>query len=134
MPRKPFGEPFETFVDRQIREARDAGAFDDLPGQGQPFSDLDAPHDDMWWVKKLMAREQLSVLPAALELRRDVERALIAALSRGREVDVRRDVAAINGRIGHLNARATSGPPSDIAPLDPETVVERWRQRSEHNR
>jgi len=32
--RKPVGEPVETFVDRQIRAAREAGELDNLPGGG----------------------------------------------------------------------------------------------------
>jgi hypothetical protein len=43
-PWEPADEPlrrWETLIERQIREAQDAGAFDDLPYQGQPLPELD---------------------------------------------------------------------------------------------
>lgn len=119
----------ENAVDRQIREAQERGEFDNLPGKGKPIPDLDAPHDDMWWVKKLMAREELSFLPASLEVRRDLEKTLVAVLGKRSEAEVRREVEALNGRIRLLNSRATSGPASTVMPLDVDVVVERWRSR-----
>ena len=130
MTRKRRFEMPENAVDRQIREAQERGEFDDLPGKGKPIPDIDTPYDDLWWVKKLMAREELSVLPESLEVRRDLEKTLAAVLRRGEEADVRRDVEALNRRIRALNSRATSGPPSTVMPLDVEVVVERWRARS----
>ena len=35
--RKPRGVSFESWVERQVREARERGAFDDLPGAGKPL-------------------------------------------------------------------------------------------------
>ncbi|MFL5411794.1 MAG: DUF1992 domain-containing protein, partial [Myxococcales bacterium] len=52
--RRPPSEPFESFVERQIREAREAGELTDLPGQGRPLPGLDDPPDEMWWVKEKM--------------------------------------------------------------------------------
>ncbi|GAT83553.1 molecular chaperone DnaJ [Streptomyces sp. F-3] len=37
--RKPPGIPFESWVDRQIREAQQRGEFDRLPGAGRPLPD-----------------------------------------------------------------------------------------------
>ena len=62
--RKPPGVGFETWVERQLREAAERGAFDDLPGAGKPIPDLDKPHDELWWVKQKLRRENFSV-PAA---------------------------------------------------------------------
>ncbi len=39
---------FESWIDRQIREAMERGAFDNLPGAGRPL-DLDTSED--WWIK-----------------------------------------------------------------------------------
>ena len=39
--RKPKGVTWESFVERQIREAQGAGEFDHLPGFGQPLADID---------------------------------------------------------------------------------------------
>ncbi len=41
--RKPPGVSFETWIDKQIREAADRGEFDNLPGAGKPIPDLDKP-------------------------------------------------------------------------------------------
>lgn len=36
-------------------------------------------------------------------------------------------VSEIDERIRHANRLATSGPPSNLVPLDEEATVERWR-------
>jgi hypothetical protein len=41
--------PFETWADRQIREAEERGEFDDLPGKGKPIPDLDKVGDVSEW-------------------------------------------------------------------------------------
>ena len=128
--RKSPLQTFDTFIDRQIAEARDAGEFDDLPGAGKPLN-LEGPRDDMWWVKEMLKREELSVLPPSLEIRRDLERSMVQLLKASREEDVRRGVDALNERIRRVNAYATSGPPTNLIPVDPEAVVARWRLRQE---
>jgi hypothetical protein len=40
----------------------EAGQFDDLPGAGKPIPDLAEPHDELWWVRKWLARNDV---PAA---------------------------------------------------------------------
>ena len=47
------------------------GDFDDLPGYGKPIEDLGVEHDPDWWIKKLVEREQIAILPPALALRKD---------------------------------------------------------------
>lgn len=128
--RKPRGEPFETFIDRLIREAQDQGAFDSLRGAGKPIPGLDAPHDESWWLRSFIKREGLDLLPPSLELRREIERALPRILKLQREEAVRSEVRALNARIRRLNASGAVGPPSDIASLDEDAVVERWRRRA----
>jgi hypothetical protein len=41
--RKPPGMRYEDWIERQIREAQERGAFDDLPGAGKPIPGLDRP-------------------------------------------------------------------------------------------
>jgi hypothetical protein len=127
--RKPRNMTWESWIDRQIREARDRGEFDDLPGTGKPIADIDRPRDDLWWVKQWIHRENLAVTPPTLGLRKEVEdaRALIALQTS--EAAVRRIVADVNARIRSVNSRATWGPPSTLMPLDEERIVERWRDR-----
>jgi hypothetical protein len=127
--RKPPGVGFETWVERQLREAAERGAFDDLPGAGRPIPDLDKPHDELWWVKQKLRRENFSYLPPTIALRRQAEEALEAAAQAGSEDEVRRIVAGINARIIEGNRKAASGPPLNLAPFDVERVVGGWRDR-----
>ena len=63
---------YESWIDRQIREAQERGEFDDLPGAGKPIKGLTGRQDENWWVKGLMERENLApVLPTSLSLRKE---------------------------------------------------------------
>jgi hypothetical protein len=123
------GETWESFADRLIRDAYDAGEFAALPGFGQPIPGIDGPDDELWWIKDKLRREQLSLLPPALQILLDVERALGRIWKLGHESAVRREVAAINDKIRQANFAAVSGPPSTQMPLDIEDIVARWKVR-----
>lgn len=127
--RKPFGTNFESWVDRQIREAAERGDFDNLPGMGKPIQNLDRPWDITNWAADLLKRENLSVLPPALELRRHVERELEEIMQLGAEVGVRKRVAELNDHIRYVNVNIYEGPASLTRPLDVEEVVGQWRVR-----
>ena len=127
--RKPPGVGFEAWVERQIREATERGEFDDLPGAGKPIPDLDEPHDELWWVKRKLRRENFSYLPPTIALRKEAEEALEAAAQAATESEVREIVAAINRRIVDGNRKAASGPPLNLTPFDADRVVQRWRDR-----
>jgi hypothetical protein len=127
--RKPPGVGFETWVERQIREATERGEFDDLPGAGKPIPDLDEPHDELWWVKGKLRRENFSYLPPTIALRKEAEEALEAALGAATEDEVRRIVTAINAKIVDGNRKAASGPPLNLTPFDVERVVRKWREQ-----
>ena len=127
--RKPPGVGFETWVERQLREAAERGAFDDLPGAGKPIPDLDKPHDELWWVKQKLRRENFSYLPPTIALRKQAEEALEAAARAGSEDEVRRIVGGINAKIIEGNRKAASGPPLNLAAFDVERVVAAWRDR-----
>ena len=127
--RKPAGVGFGTWVERQIREAAERGEFDNLPGAGKPIADLDKPHDELWWVKQKLRRENLSYLPPTIALRKEAEDALLAASQAASEAQVRRIVADINRKILDGNRKAASGPPLNLMPFDVERVVAGWRDR-----
>jgi hypothetical protein len=127
--RKPPGASFETWVERQIREATERGEFDNLPGAGRPIADLDGPHDELWWVRRKLRRENLAYLPPTIALRKEAEEALLAAARAGSEEQVRRIVAEINAKIVEGNRKAASGPPLNLVPFDVERVVREWRER-----
>src|SRR5437763_15449605 len=70
--RKPPGTSWETWIEAQIRVAGEQGAFDNLPGAGKPLPYLGQEYDPDWWLKQLVQREQISILPPSLELLRKV--------------------------------------------------------------
>ncbi|WP_336207417.1 J-domain-containing protein [Nonomuraea sp. LPB2021202275-12-8] len=126
--RKPPGMPFESWVDRQIREAEERGEFDNLPGKGKPLPDLDRAYDDLWWVKQKLRSEGLSMpLPPTLALRKDAEESLAAAAEARSEGEVRLIVNDINDRIREAIRTGLSGPPLNLMPYDVERVVSDWR-------
>lgn len=125
--RKPPGVSWETWIDRQIRQGREQGAFDDLPGHGQPLRGLDRPRDELWWVKDKLRREGVSYLPPTLALRKDVEDARAAIVNATSEAVVRQILDEVNERIREVNRHSTAGPPSSLSPLPVEQVVDEWR-------
>lgn len=126
--RKPPGVEWESWIDKQIRDAHERGEFDNLPGRGKPIADLDGSHDELWWVRRKLQREKLQYLPPSLAVRRELEDTRAAIDATDDEAEVRRLVDAINGRIRWANARPGDGPPSTLMPLDADEVVARWRR------
>lgn len=120
----------ETWVDLQLRQAMARGDFDDLPGFGKPL-ELKGEHDPEWWVKGLIEREQVKVVPLSLQLRQD-EAELDGRLDRlGTESEVRREVAEFNARVRWALYRPPEGPPIITQQRDADAEVERWRERRE---
>jgi len=126
--RKPPGTSWETWIEAQIRVAMEEGAFDNLPGAGKPLPNLGQEYDPLWWVKQLVRREQISLLPPSLELLRKVERELATIEKLPDEATVRRRVAALNVEIAKVNATVVEGPPTRLGTLDVDQVVARWRR------
>ncbi|MEN3362353.1 MAG: hypothetical protein V7637_6335 [Mycobacteriales bacterium] len=125
--RKPAGMSFETWIDKQIREAEERGAFKDLPGAGKPIPNLD--DDDMWWVKQLMRRENLSYLPPTLALRKEAEDVLAAVPAAPSEAAVRAMITTLNEKIRAAIRTPPAGPPLNLLPVDVEKALESWRRR-----
>ncbi|QKW18456.1 DUF1992 domain-containing protein [Kitasatospora sp. NA04385] len=125
--RKPPGVTFESWVDRQIREAAERGAFDDLPGSGKPLPGEGRPYHEMWWIREKMEREGLSHLPPSLALRAELREALDTARLAPTEPLLRSRLAEANARIEAALRRPVEGPPLGLAPVDVERVVAEWR-------
>ena len=124
-PQRPLS--WNLLAEERIRAAQEAGEFDNLPGFGQPIPGIDEPHDDLWWVKDKLKREQLSSLPPALAIRLDVERTLAALPAIASEAVARAEISALNDRIRKASL-ATWGPSVDVMPLDVENCVAQWRR------
>ena len=131
--RKPPGTSWETWIEAQIRVAREQGAFDNLPGAGKPLPYLGQEYDPDWWVKQLVQREQISILPPSLELLRKVDKELAAIEKLHDEATVRRRVSALNVEIAKVNATVLEGPPTRLSTLDVDQVVARWRRTRSAN-
>jgi Domain of unknown function (DUF1992) len=128
-PKKPPNVSWETWVERQIRESMERGDFENLPGSGKPIPDLARPYDELWWLRKKLRDEQFSIEPPTLTLRRELDEARARIAAATDEAEVRRLVAAVNERIVYVNSHTTSGPPTDLAPLSADRVVDEWRRR-----
>src|SRR3954466_14675190 len=119
----------DRWVDLQIQEAMKRGDFDDLPGAGKPIEGLGAQHDPAWWPKKPAERENISVLPPALQLRKD-DAELDARLDRHTaESEVRRELEDFNARVLRARYTPVDGPPLVTMTRDVETEVGAWRER-----
>ena len=124
--------PYESWVDKQIREAEERGAFDDLPGKGKPLPGHGKRYDENWWLQGYLERENVPVetmLPESLRLRRKVHRLPETVRPLKTEEQVRDVVSELNHRIVAY-VRAGGGPRVPVAPVDADAVVEQWRNAS----
>lgn len=122
-------EQQQTWVDLQVRRAMERGDFDDLPGAGKPIADLGEHHDPDWWIKKLVARENIAVLPPSIQLRKEDAELDDRLDTLAREDDVRREVEDFNRRVVAARYRLPEGPPLVTMPRDVEETVAAWAQR-----
>lgn len=121
---------WESVLDRQVREAQERGAFDDLPGAGRPLPGLDGPDDELWWVRGWIRREGLStdaLLPPSLQLRKEVDALPETLRQLATEEAVRQVVRELNARIVAF-LRAPSGPRVRIGRVDADRAVRQWRR------
>jgi hypothetical protein len=132
--RKPFAPPRESLIDRQIREAQAAGAFDDLPHQGEPLPLMDDSAAGEWALAYRVLKNA-NFAPPWIEADKEV-RALLARrdmiLERAPRASVigrRRDreeltllVREVNAVILRVNLEAPT-PRQHRAPLDLEAEL-----------
>lgn len=118
-----------TWVDQQIQQAIARGDFDDLPGAGKPVEGLGQEHDPDWWLKKLVEREHLVVLPASVQLRKD-DAELDGLLDQQHtERAVRELVEDFNARVLRARYGIPAGPPLITQLRDVEETIAAWRER-----
>ncbi|HSC01989.1 MAG TPA: DUF1992 domain-containing protein [Solirubrobacteraceae bacterium] len=125
--RKPPGLGWETWIDRQVREAAERGEFDDLPGAGKPIPNLDKPFDELWWVKDKLRREGLTYMAPSVALRKEAYDARQAALNARSESEVRRIIERVNEKIRRANRDGIAGPALMLVPYDVERIIGEWR-------
>ena len=122
-------EQQQTWVDMQVRQAMERGDFDDLPGAGKPIPDLGTTHDPDWWIKKMVERERIAVLPPSLQLRKDDAELDDRLDGIHVEKDVRREIEEFNKRVIAARYGNPVGPPLVTMPRDVEETVSAWRER-----
>jgi DnaJ family protein C protein 28 len=88
--------PWESLVDKKIREAIEAGEFDNLAGTGEPIDLSENPFEDRDWRTAYRLLRNAGFAPSWIEERKEIDAELSAA----------RIVLARNWKI-KLNARAT---------------------------
>ena len=74
-----------------------------------------------------MQRENVNVLPPALEVRRKVERLREALPAIASEAGARAALEKLDAEIAAVNRTATGGPATSVARIDVEAELERWR-------
>ncbi|MGY1981870.1 DnaJ family domain-containing protein [Nocardia gipuzkoensis] len=131
--RKPPKENFESWIDRQIREAAERGGFENLSGAGKPIPGAGSAYDEDWWLRGYLRREGVSgdaLLPPSLVLRRDIEHLPETVRDSPTERQVRATVSELNQRIVDW-LRMPEGPYVPIAPVNAEEIVAQWRDERE---
>jgi hypothetical protein len=127
--RKPPEISFASWIDQQIMEAAERGAFDNLPGAGKPLPRRGEADDGQAWLRDYLRREGVSaeeLLPTPLRLRKEVERLTGTVHDLRSEQQVREVVTGLNQRILAWR-RIPEGPPVYLPLVDEETMVTRWR-------
>ena len=126
--RKPPDLSFTSWIDRQINEAAERGAFDNLPGAGKPLPKRDEDAAQAW-LRDYIRREGVpadDLLPVPLKLRKEIEQLAETVKDLRSEQEVRDVVADLNRRILAWR-RIPEGPPVYLRLVDEEELVSRWR-------
>jgi hypothetical protein len=123
-------DPYESLVERQIREAQERGEFDNLPGAGKPLRRLSDDPD--WWVKQMMQREGLDLsdaMPPAIALRKEAAGFPHSLLDLRTEESVRAVLEDFNRRVKLDRLRPVVGPfpPLLARTVDVDELVDQWR-------
>jgi hypothetical protein len=125
--RKPANVSWESWIEAQIREARERGEFENLPGYGKPLPDVSGDHDEMWWIRNWLKRNDVGFTPSSIALRKAAEDLLGSLDKFPTERGLRTALDELNTRIREANRTPVfDGPPSNMMPLDVEPVVARW--------
>jgi Domain of unknown function (DUF1992) len=126
--RKPREISFTSWIDQQISEAEERGAFDDLPGAGKPLPRRTEDAGQAW-LRDYLRREGVpaeDLLPTPLRLRKQVQRLTETVQDIRSEAEVREIVAELNRQITEWR-RIPAGPPVFLPLVGTEAMVASWR-------
>lgn len=124
-------QPYESHIERLIREATERGEFDNLRGAGKPL-DLGRTDDPDWWIKQKMRAEGLEMsgaLPAVISLRREAAGFPESLREIRTEAGVRAVLEDYNLRVktDRLAARDPKAAPLVAPIVDVDAMIGRWR-------
>ncbi len=108
-----------------IREAAEAGEFDDVEGMGAPIPDIDLPYDPAWWARRWVRRHR--DIDAVSAVAAEVQRELPLVLAGGDEPAVAAGLEALNARIDAVNESVPA--PARLEPLPVADLLAGWRRR-----
>ncbi|HSI34884.1 MAG: DUF1992 domain-containing protein [Phycisphaerae bacterium] len=116
-------------ADKRVEDAIAEGKFDNLPGAGRPI-DLEAmPADEnaraAWWALRIM--KNANVTPDEVLWRKAVDRLKDRLAVAKSEAEVSRLVGEINGLVRKVNTMGTNALKGDLAPLDANVELARFR-------
>jgi Domain of unknown function (DUF1992) len=126
--RKPRDMTFRSWIDQQISEAEERGAFENLPGTGKPLPKR--ADDENAWLIEWVRREGVSadeLLPVPLKLRKQSSRLASTVHEMRSEQEVRDAVAELNYQIVEWR-KIPIGPPIFVTLVDAEAMVAKWRE------
>ena len=126
-------ERFAAGIDKQVRDAEKAGAFEDNPLVGKPLPGDGQPYREDWWITQKVAQERVGAhaLPLPLALRReaqDLRKGLIEDRLAASETALRAAIADYDVRSDAARRTPQPGPSVVIPRVDADEAVEAWRQ------
>ncbi len=133
--RKPQGKTFGSWIDQQVSDAQDRGAFDNLPGAGKPLPDSHREFDGQAWALDWVRREGGSpedCLPTPLRLRKEIERLTAGVPGLRSAQQVRDQAGELNQRILAWRRLPVDGPPIFVPLVDTDAMVRLWHEVSPH--
>lgn len=117
-----------TLAEMQIRRGIERGEFDNLPGSGKPLN-LPEQHDPDWWLKSLLKREGLALLPLSILARKEDAKLDDELDKLSNKAEVRREIEAFNDLVIRARYRPAEGPPMITQPRDVDETVAAWADR-----
>lgn len=128
--RKPAGMAFETWIDHQITQAQERGAFEGLEGSGRPLPKRVREQTSYEWALEWARRQEADprdLLPPGMALRREREDLALRVPRLPSEAAVRATVAEFNARVEQHWRRPQDGPDAVPGLADEDVLVRLWQ-------
>lgn len=127
--KKPAYMRTEDWIERQIREARERGAFDNLEGAGKPLRGLNRSFTAEEWARDWVQRsggDLEALLPPLLLLRKERAALLGALPTFASEKELRDLIADFNHRLLDQYRRPMDGSLIAVGVIDADETVAQW--------